>query len=235
MAPDGSTFSQADIENAQPKVIPAINPHLKASLPLTRENMAELRLLLQQFIKQGKSVGILTGAYAARLNDLTDEELAVEVEKNRKAIEDALIIEWKEQIADKIEFTRNEINEKLDEINDEIKKETRRASKADETAHGGGARGRRARNTSGQSSDKRISALRRQKDQLQNLDDKLDNANTTLKNTNTPHDLTKLETQVNNIADKVEKAPSPRTLNIDLSFAGSQGNDQKDDPSAQIA
>lgn len=234
--PDGSTFSQEDIEAARP--IPAINPHLKASLPLTRENLAQLRLLLQQFIRQGKSVGILTGAYAAMLNELTDEELFEEVEKKRKELQDAILEEWKAEIQERIERTKEQINNKIDGLNDEINREQAKAAAAAGGAAGGVAGaasstggGRRARFTSGQSSDKRIKALRAQRDKLQSLDEKLDKIN---KNLSEKKDLDRdylstVDDQVDRIVEKVETTtPEPRKIRMPSFFKGKSNEPEAD-------
>jgi len=237
MAPDGSPLLQSQVDEAtQPDK--AINPHLKISLPLKADNRSELVLLLQQLVRRGQRVGVLAGAFAARLNDLNDDELFADFEKKRKAMEDALKFDIKyEQIKDKIDGTREAINQKIRDINDEINDEARGGSGGGSSGSGSGgskAKGRKARFTSGQSSEERIEALRRQRDKLELLDEKLANVDTELQSASKMSELNTIETKVDSVAENVGKVHTRGTFGVDLSFRNPREDEPEDKPGANI-
>ncbi len=235
--PDGSTFMATPVkEESQPKK--AINPYLVASLPLKAENKGQLDLLLQQLQRIGKSVGVLAGAFAARLKDLSDVEALLEFDKNRKALEDALTFDIKyEQVKDKIYNTREVIKQRIYEINEEIGDKALSGSGGGNSSSASGgskAKGKTAYFTSGQSSEKRIVALRKQRDNLQTLDKELVNEDTELQTTSEISKLGTIETKVDRVAKNLDDIPNFRTLGVDLSSGISKENNSKNEPGGNI-
>lgn len=169
-------------------------------------NLKGLHFTLQQIQRIGISAGLMSGAFAARLKDLSDEELNALHEKIRRATRDALKFAQKSyDLGNNISVIDAKLDKKLNLYINAINKRQRAAKSGWMFLFGAGI-------TSAAASDSFLRFLQRQRDRLQKLREYLRRQDQRRRSAENMEDLEDVEEEVNATRKEAKDIPDPRSF-----------------------